>query len=33
MIPATFAELLLGIWLLFKGGKIPKMKNKDETTA
>ncbi len=33
MVPATFAELSLGIWLLFKGGKIPKMKNKDETTA
>ena len=33
ILPATFAELSLGVWLLFKGGKIPKMKNKDETTA
>ena len=29
IVPATFAELSLGIWLLFKGGKIPKIKRAD----
>jgi hypothetical protein len=33
MIPATFAELSLGIWLLFRGGKTSEMKNKDKSTA
>jgi hypothetical protein len=28
IIPATFAELSLGIWLLLKRGKIPEKKNK-----
>jgi hypothetical protein len=28
IIPATFAELSLGIWLLIKSGKLPEMKNK-----
>ncbi len=31
IVPATFAELSLGIWLLFKGGKISKMKKEDKT--
>ncbi len=26
MVPATFAEISLGIWLLFKGGKMPEVK-------
>ena len=33
MLPATFAELALGIWLLFKGAKIPGRKNQDEARA
>jgi hypothetical protein len=31
IIPATFAELSLGIWLLLKRGKLPKIKNQDKT--
>jgi len=27
MLPATFAEISLGTWLLFKGGKIPEVKS------
>ena len=33
IIPATFAELSLGIWLLIRGGKTSKMKIKDKSTA
>jgi len=33
MLPATFAEISLGIWLLLKSAKIPEMKNQDETPA
>jgi hypothetical protein len=31
ILPATFAELSLGIWLLIKRGKLPKIKNQDKT--
>lgn len=33
MLPATFAELSLGIWLLLRGGKTPKMKNEGKLPA
>jgi hypothetical protein len=33
ILPATFAELSLGIWLLFRGGKPSKMNNKDKSTV
>jgi len=33
IIPGTFAELSLGIWLLFRGGKTSKMKINDKSTA
>ena len=33
MLPATFAELALGIWLLLKSGKLPEMKKQDKKTA
>jgi len=31
MLPATFAELSLGIWLLLKSGKLPEIKKQDKT--
>jgi hypothetical protein len=30
ILPATFAELSLGIWLLLKSGKLPEMKKQDK---
>ena len=32
-VPGFIGEVALAFWLLFKGGKIPEMKNQDETPA